>query len=62
MAEYAKVVDSLVVNVIVADQEHIDTRDDGPWVLTPYDGTTGKVGIGYSYDGINFTAPAPVQS
>lgn len=58
MTEYAKVVDGVVVNVIVADALHIATRADGPWILTPYNGSTGKVGMGCTYDGANFAAPA----
>lgn len=50
MAEYAKVEDGVVVQVIVAEQPHIDIRDDGPWILTPYDGEVGKVSIGYIYN------------
>ena len=57
ITEYAKVEAGVVVNMIVADQAHVDTRDDGPWILTPYDGSTGKVGLGYTYDGTNFEAP-----
>ena len=55
--EYAKVVSGIVVSVIVADQAHVDVRNDGPWILTPYDGSTGKVGIGYTHDGSTFAEP-----
>lgn len=54
MAEYAKVEAGVVTMVIVAEQDHIDTRSDGPWVLTP-----AKVGIGYKGEGALFLAPLP---
>jgi hypothetical protein len=55
--EFAKVESGIVVNVIVADQSHVDTRDDGPWVLTPYDGNSGAVGVGYKSSGSLFISP-----
>lgn len=43
MPEYAKLdVNNVVTQVIVADQDHVDSRADGPWNLTP-----AKVGIGH---------------
>jgi hypothetical protein len=50
MAHFAKVVDGLVINVIVAEQEFIDTYDDGipgQWIQTSYN-TRG--GIHYDPD------------
>ena len=51
MAHFAKVKDSIVTNVIVAEQEYIDTIE-GTWVETSYDGSIRKqyAGIGYTYD------------
>ena len=54
---YAQIKDNLVINVIVWDGE------------TPYDPGEGitlvkcpdKVGVGFTYDGKKFTAPAPVE-
>tara|TARA_R110002124_G_C8504118_1_gene474541 strand:- start:2 stop:337 length:336 start_codon:yes stop_codon:yes gene_type:complete len=75
MAHYAKVVDGIVENVIVADQEWIDGLD-GQWVQTSYN-TYGGVhllgntplrknyaGIGMSYnaDRDAFYAPQPYAS
>lgn len=51
-SEFAKVVDGVVTQVIVADADHIATRDDGPWILTPT-----KVGIGWTYADGEFAAP-----
>ena len=42
-----------VVRVIVADSAAILDRDDGPWVKTK----GKKVGIGWNYDGSQFSAP-----
>ena len=44
MAHYAKVENNLVTNVIVAEQEFIDTQD-GTWVQTSYN-TRGNVHYG----------------
>ena len=57
ISEYAKVEAGVVTSAIVADSEHIASRSDGPWVLTPYDGSIGKVGIGYKSSGSMFLAP-----
>ena len=61
MAHYAKIEDGVVTNVIVAEQDFIDTQE-GTWVQTSYN-TFGGVhangetplrknyaGIGYTYD------------
>jgi hypothetical protein len=50
--EYAKVIDGIVTQVIVADATFIASLPDAAsWHLTPYDAQTGagKVGIGFSY-------------
>ena len=75
MAHYAKVVDGIVENVIVADQEWIDGLD-GQWVQTSYN-TSGGVhvdggtplrknfaGIGFVYDEAKdaFYIPQPYAS
>tara|TARA_R110002124_G_scaffold103296_1_gene252169 strand:- start:865 stop:1230 length:366 start_codon:yes stop_codon:yes gene_type:complete len=44
MAHYAKVENNLVTNVIVAEQEFIDTQD-GTWVQTSYN-TIGNIHYG----------------
>jgi hypothetical protein len=60
MAHFAKVIDDVVAQVIVADQSYVDTLD-GEWVQTSYN-THGNqhpegnplrgnyAGIGYTYD------------
>ena len=75
MAHYAKVVDGIVENVIVADQEWIDGLD-GQWVQTSYN-TSGGVhvdggtplrknfaGLGFVYDEAKdaFYIPQPYAS
>ncbi len=65
MGHFAKVLDGKVVQVIVADQEFIDTYVDsspGEWIQTSYNTRAGKhldggtalrgnyAGIGYTYD------------
>ena len=78
MKYFAKVLDEKVVNVIVAEQEFIDTFVDetpGEWIETSVDthgnqnpkGTPLRgnyAGIGYTYDATNdvFYAPAPYPS
>ena len=45
MSHFAKVVDGIVTNVIVAEQEFIDTYDDGipgEWIQTSYNTNGGK--------------------
>ena len=45
MSHFAKVVDGIVTNVIVAEQEFIDTYDDGipgEWIQTSYNTRGGK--------------------
>ena len=45
MSHFAKVVDGIVTNVIVAEQEFIDTYDDGipgEWIQTSYNTAGGK--------------------
>ena len=75
MAHYAKVEDGVVTNVIVAEQDFIDTQA-GTWVQTSYN-TQGSVhtlggtplrknyaGIGYVYDSDRdaFYVPQPYPS
>jgi hypothetical protein len=51
--EFAKIdKNGKVTWVIIANQKHIDSRNDGPWAraLLP-------VGIGWSYDGVKFSSP-----
>ena len=45
MSHFAKVVDGIVTNVLVAEQEFIDTYDDGipgEWIQTSYNTFGGK--------------------
>lgn len=75
MAHFAKVVDGIVEQVIVADtKEWCEENLGGTWVQTSYN-TLGNVhklggtplhknyaGIGYSWDGTGFAAPQPYPS
>lgn len=75
MAHFAKVVDGIVEQVIVADtKEWCETHLGGEWVQTSYN-TLGNVhalggeplhknyaGIGYSWDGTGFAPPQPYPS
>lgn len=74
MAHFAKVVDGIVEQVIVADnKEWCESNLGGTWVQTSYN-TKGNehpegrplhknyAGIGYTWDGTGFAAPQPYQS
>jgi hypothetical protein len=75
MAHFAKVVDGIVEQVIVADtKEWCESALGGEWVQTSYN-TQGNVhllggtplhknyaGIGYSWDGEGFAPPQPYPS
>ena len=76
MAHFAKIVDGVVEQVIVADtKEWCQANLGGEWVQTSYN-THGGVnnraggealhknyaGIGYTFDGIGFAAPQPYES
>ena len=75
MAHFAKIVDSIVEQVIVAEtKEWCETNLGGTWVQTSYN-TYGGVhklggtplhknyaGIGYTFDGTGFAAPQPYAS
>lgn len=75
MGHYAKVEDEIVTNVIVAEQDFIDTQD-GTWVQTSYNTHGGQhrlggkplrknyAGIGYTYDSTRdaFYEPQPFTS
>jgi hypothetical protein len=78
MAHYAKVVDGLVTNVIVAEPEFFDTFIDsspGEWIQTSYNTRGGQhpnntplrknfAGIGFTYDKTldAFIPPKPYAS
>ena len=69
MAHYAKVTNSLVTRVIVAEAEFFDTFVDsspGEWIQTSYSGSIRKnyAGVGYTYDVTRdaFYAPQPYAS
>jgi hypothetical protein len=75
MAHFAKIVDGIVEQVIVADtKEWCETHLGGTWVQTSYN-TQGNVhalggtplhknyaGIGFTWDGTGFAAPQPYPS
>lgn len=76
MAHFAKVVDGVVEQVIVADnKEWCETNLGGTWVQTSYN-TYGGInnrpggealnknyaGIGYTWNGTGFAAPQPFPS
>jgi hypothetical protein len=56
MSNYAEIVDGIVVNVIVADANFIETQTDKNYVLCD------RGGIGWSFNGTNFIAPQPFAS
>ena len=78
MAHFAKVVDSIVTKVIVADADFFNTFIDdsaGEWIQTSYNTHANQhpegrplrgnyAGIGYTYDATNdvFYAPQPFPS
>ncbi len=74
MSHFAKVVDGIVEQVIVAEQDFVDTLP-GQWVQTSYNTYGNKhpenrplrgnyAGIGYIYDSVNdvFIPPQPFSS
>ena len=58
MSNYAEIVNSKVVNVIVADAEFIATQTDKTYVLC----TRGGIGWSYDSDADVFVAPQPFPS
>lgn len=74
MAHFAKVIDGVVDQVIVADSvEWCEANLGGTWVQTSYN-TQGNqhpegrplhknyAGIGYTWDGVGFSGPRPFDS
>ena len=75
MAHYAKVENGVVTNVLVAEQDFVDTQA-GTWVQTSYNTHGGQhrqggtplrknyAGVGYNYDSTKdaFYAPQPYAS
>ena len=75
MAHYAKVENGVVTNVLVAEQDFVDTQA-GAWVQTSYNTHGGQhrqggtplrknyAGVGYTYDSTKdaFYAPQPYAS
>ena len=53
---FAQVENGIVTSVIVADQNFVDNLT-GVWI-----NSEGKVGVGYSYDGVTFTPQQPFPS
>ena len=76
MAHFAHVKDGIVDQVIVIDQETLNTGlwgDPAEWVQTSYNTQAGQhpegrplhknyAGLGYSWDGVGFAAPQPYPS
>jgi hypothetical protein len=74
MSHFAKVENGIVTQVIVAEQDVIDSGLFGTgWVQTSYNTKGGQhpegrplrknyAGIGYTFDGIGFAAPQPYPS
>lgn len=75
MAHFAKVVNGIVEQVIVADtKEWCEENLGGEWVQTSYNTIGNKhtlggtplhknyAGIGYTWDGVGFSAPRPFDS
>lgn len=75
MSHFAKVVDGVVDQVIVADtKEWCEANLGGTWIQTSYNthGNEHKLGgtplhknyagIGYTWDGVGFAAPQPYAS
>ena len=69
MAHYAKVSNTLVTQVIVAEPEFFETFVDsspGEWIQTSYSGSIRKnyAGVGYTYDATRdaFIPPKPYPS
>ena len=56
MANYAVIKDGIVNNVIVADTKEIAEEVTG-LTCVEVEHVPGAPGIGWSYDGTNFTAP-----
>lgn len=65
MSHFAKIENGIVTEVIVAEQDFIDTLD-GQWVQTSYNANIRKnfAGIGYTYDEQEdaFIPPKPFAS
>jgi hypothetical protein len=74
MSHFAKIENGLVTQVIVAEQDFVDTQE-GQWVQTSYNTRANQhpegkplrgnyAGIGYIYDSVNdvFYAPQPYPS
>ena len=75
MAHFAKVVDGIVEQVIVADNaKWCEENLGGTWIQTSYNTQGGKhlldgtplhknyAGIGYTWDGVGFATPKPFES
>ena len=56
MANYAVIKDGVVNNVIVADTKEIAETVTGLTCIE-YENVPGAPGIGWTYDGTNFSAP-----
>ncbi len=74
MSHFAQVKNGVVTQVIVAEQDFINTLpDSNDWVQTSYNTLGGQhpegrplrknyAGVGYLYDGVGFHAPSPFPS
>jgi len=64
MTKFVKVINNKVIQIIVANQEHIDTLEDKDFYIED-DGTrVNKPGIRYTYDALRnaFIPPKPFNS
>jgi hypothetical protein len=65
MSHFSKIENGIVTEVIVAEQDYIDTLE-GQWVQTSYNANIRKnfAGIGYTYDDVRdaFIAPKSFDS
>jgi hypothetical protein len=57
MAKFAVIFNGLITNTIIADTL-ADAQEASPAHATVVEDTTNTVGIGWTYDGTNFVAPA----
>ena len=62
MSHFAKIENGIVTQVIVAEQDFIDTQE-GTWVQTSYNGNIREkfAGIGFTYDADNDIFIEPEQ-
>lgn len=60
---YAQILNGTVINVIVlADEDLIDTFSEGFDHFVEIEQVPGSPGVGWSYDGTDFSPPEPLSS